>query len=431
MRVVAQVDAHSFDSFLSHGGIIVKHPHLLASFLALCLLGAVILGGVAYANSVESRYVHALADTNIPQKRNGVALQRLAFETDDLLPIYGSSELNIPDRYKASKIFMLYPTGFNVFTLAGDGAEPLEYLQMLADVGPDIRGKQVVISLSPNFFIEATMTEDTFRANFSRLHAYGFVFADLPWSLKERVAQRILDHPITLQDDPLLTLVLQTLSKGNPLHRAAFLALMPIAKLQETILQVQDHYATLSYIWNHPEIKTDVTRRPQDLNWSVLLSHAKPYAARHATNNPFGIMNTEWKIAWKALAARHHNDSNDAGFLRSLDRSHGWGDLVLLSETLKSMGAKPLFISLPLHQKFWAYRGVSASALYQYYDKINALAAEQQVPLVTFREFQNDQYFLRDPGAHLSAEGWVYYSKVLDTFFHNQPLPAEQARNNP
>lgn len=422
-RCGAWFGAPSYAFLQLQGQITVKHPHLLAAFLSLCVLGAVILGGVAYAHSVETEYVHTLASKNLPQKRNGIALQRLAFESPDLLPIYGSSELNIPDPYQASKIFMLYPTGFNVFTLSGDGAEPLEYLQMLADVGPGLRGKQVVISLSPQFFIEAEISEDAFRGNFSRLHAYGFALADLPPDLKARVAQRILAHRAAFNADALLVLVLQTLAQDTPLHRAAFAALFPVAKLQETLLEIQDHWAILDYIWNHPEIKPGVTRRPQDLNWSMLAAHAQPYAMHHAGNNPFGIEDTEWKTEWAAYAATHKNDTNDERFLLSLNRSHGWVDLVLLVKTLQAMGAKPLLISLPLHQSFWGYRGVSPAALAKYYDKMNALAAEQQVPVVSFQQFQNDEYFLRDPGAHMSAKGWVHYSQVLDAYFHGRALP--------
>jgi hypothetical protein len=48
--------------------------------------------------------------------------------------------------------------------------------------------------------------------------------------------------------DALLALVLQTLAQDTPLHRAAFIVLFPIAKLQETVMEIQDHWAILEYV---------------------------------------------------------------------------------------------------------------------------------------------------------------------------------------
>ena len=37
-----------------------------------------------------------------------------------------------------------------------------------------------------------------------------------------------------------------------------------------------------------------------------------------------------------------------------------------------------------------------------------------------FRDHENDPAFLVDFLDHLSAEGWLYYNKALDDFFHER-----------
>ena len=76
--------------------ITLKTPHLAASLIALGIAAAVMCAGVITGTFLERRYIHVLAPILSPQKNQVVALQKLAFNQSDLLPIYGSSELVKP-----------------------------------------------------------------------------------------------------------------------------------------------------------------------------------------------------------------------------------------------------------------------------------------------------------------------------------------------
>src|SRR5205085_2684998 len=154
-------------------------------------------------------------------------------------------------------------------------------------------------------------------------------------------------------------------------------------KLEQVFLELHDHWAIVNYIWNHPEIQSDVTRQTKKLNWQQLAARAEPLAEAHATNNPFGIENSEWKTIWRRFAAQHQNDIDDQWFLSTLRLSRTWGDLALLLQTLKALGAKPLVISLPLHRTFWNYRGVSTPTLESYYHKLREVTSQAEVPTIT------------------------------------------------
>jgi D-alanine transfer protein len=55
-----------------------------------------------------------------------------------------------------------------------------------------------------------------------------------------------------------------------------------------------------------------------------------------------------------------------------------------------------------------------------YLQRLDALAAQYHAPLDDFRDHQNDPGFLVDFLDHLSPDGWLYYNKALDDFYHDR-----------
>ena len=112
--------------------------------------------------------------TLAPVKNQGTALQQAALDTGCLLPIYGSSELNLLQAYNRpfhpTNLFHDRPTGFTIFPVGKAEATCLIILQKLAAVGPALQGRKVAISLSPFwFFDEAHGSGGRVRRQFLRL----------------------------------------------------------------------------------------------------------------------------------------------------------------------------------------------------------------------------------------------------------------------
>ena len=130
-------------------------PHLAPALTAF-MLGAVVLAAFgSYARSWNSRSIRALAaDEAMIEvggklsllKNQGTALQQAAVETGCLLPIYGSSELNLHPPYNrpfhATNLFHDYPTGFTIFPVGKAETTCLIILQKLAAVGPALDGPE-------------------------------------------------------------------------------------------------------------------------------------------------------------------------------------------------------------------------------------------------------------------------------------------------
>src|SRR5690606_11073549 len=121
----------------------------------------------------EARYVHALAPQQFTIKGLGVGLQTEAFRQTDLLPVYGSSEVDsYLGPFHPSDFFDAYPTGFTVFPVGAQGTTALIVLQKLAAIGSELQGKKVVILISPTYFRKNDrVRQEYYAGNYSRLQA--------------------------------------------------------------------------------------------------------------------------------------------------------------------------------------------------------------------------------------------------------------------
>jgi D-alanine transfer protein len=385
---------------------------------------------------LESRSIAALAaDEAIierdgelaPVKNQGTALQQAALDTDCLLPVYGSSELNLLQAYTRpfhpTILFHDRPTGFTIFPVGKAESTCLAMLQKLAAVGPALKGRKVAVSLSPCwFYSRLTVRADAYAGNFSDLHAGELAFdTRLSLRFKQDAARRMLQFPATLANRPLLRFALENLASGSPLSLAAYDAVLPLGIMHNAILRYQDHWSVVSYLWKHPE-KTSSPKSPRStppLDWPMLHQQADASYRPHSNNNAFGLDNDKWDGKFRQETLQPGNTRSEEVFRSTLKRSHEWLDLELLLRELNELGARPLLLSMPIHGGWYDYCGVSYTARRAYYEKLRGISARYHVPVVDFADHDADQSFCCDPKGHLAPNWLVYYNQVFDGFFHN------------
>ena len=270
-----------------------RAPHLVSAAAAFlfCVIAAV--GFDTYAQSLEQRYIHTLNTLDLSQFANGSALQRAAIEQPDLLTLYGSSEITLLNtKYEASTFFAKYPTGFAVFDVANMGASNLTIAQSLAALGPDLRGKKVVISFTPSTVTMGPgggVNATNYDANFSDLHANELTFSlYLSMKTKKLAALRMLDFPETLQKDPLLDFALNNLAADSPAKQVLYYIAWPLGRLQITMIRLQDHRGVVSFIFRR-SLQLDVQRTPSNIDWISLTATARAEQIKQIGSNPYGI----------------------------------------------------------------------------------------------------------------------------------------------
>jgi D-alanine transfer protein len=411
-------------------------PHL-ASALAAVILGVIVLVAFGfYARSLEYRSITALAaDEAIieregplaPVKNQGTALQQAALDTGCLLPIYGSSELNLLQPYTRpfhpTIVFRDRPTGFTIFPIGKAESTCLTILQKLAGLDPALQGRKVAVSLSPCwFFTRLTVRPDAYAGNFSDLHAGDLAFdTRLSLRLRQDAARRMLQFPETLENRPLLRLALENLANGSPLSLACYEALVPLGMMHNAMLRYQDHLNVAAYLWTHP-VKASFPTSPRGappLDWPLLHRQAEAVYRPHSNNNAFGLANEKWDNVVRPETLRLRNVGTEKAFLRTLEKSQEWTDLELLLRELNELGARPLLLSMPIHGGWYDHLEVTYAARRAYYEKLRGMSERYRVPVVDFADHDADRSFCRDPMGHLAPDGLLYYAQVLDGFFHD------------
>jgi D-alanine transfer protein len=386
-------------------------PHLLAGLIASGLVAAVLLGAKVVAVHLERTTVRASAPELFSLKNQGLAFQRVAARSPDVLPLYGSSELTavlVPER--AHIFFRTAPTGFQVSPVGAGGANSLIMLQKIAALGTDLRGKKVAISLSPGWFLKpGPGWLQGYKGNFSLMAASEMAFGTaLDFELKRDIALRMLKCPGTLENSPLLEFALKRLASGHWLDRLIFCALWPIGKIQTTVLELQDHFAAFNYIRH--KIRSAAPFHSGTSDWSKLI----------ASVDESKVTDTDMVTNASSLSGDKTIDRRDDEFRDRMNASTAWIDLELLLRTLARVHASPLLCTMPIAGDLYDRKGVSRSAREDYYVKLRDLVQRYHFRLVEFKGHDEDPAFLYRHQSHLTAKGWIYYDRALDDFVHGR-----------
>jgi len=209
----------------------------------------------------------------------------------------------------------------------------------------------------------------------------------------------MLQFPDTLGKDGLLRLAAGCLASGRPLDRVILMAMWPLGKLQNIILDLQDHFEVFVYILSGGKPVPNWLRPPS--SHRVHLHKATAGDGREAMTD-------------KSLDAIR--PAKDAAFRARVATASEWTDLDLLFRTLTELRARPLILSMPIDA--YIAPGVSRSAHEVYYDRMREVARRYHFPLVEFQDHDADPTFLIARREHPTPKGWMYYNRALDNFFH-------------
>ena len=385
-------------------------PHVFAVVIALGLAATILFAAHKVLIHLEHATIVSTAPEIFALKNQGLAFQRAAAHSPDVLPIYGSSELLRPAAPERGNIFFrTAPTGFQLSPVAGGGANPLIWLQKVGALGSTLRGKRLAISLSPGWFCTPKPGIQGYKGNFSPMAATEMVFGTaLDFGLKRDIAARMLQFPETLEQRSFLEFALRRLASGRLLDRVVFYALWPVGKIQTALYELEDHWAALHHIKR--QTKPPPRLQEQLVDWSQFIANASKAKPADA-----GMIQQPSRFDRKITQG-----SRDVGFLTGVKTSPAWIDLDLLLRCLASVHARPLILSMPLGGEFYDHAGVSPSARDEFYRKLPALVEQYHFPVVEFQEHDEDPAFLIRQTPHLTAKGWTYYDRALDDFFHGR-----------
>ena len=339
-------------------------PHIWGAFVAVLVAGLALAGFMGFAQHFEQKYIHAVAGTDHSDINEGSALERVALKQDDLLMLYGASELMLLDtKYEANRFFSTYPTGFTVFNAATKGGSALTIAQKLAALGNGLRGKTIVLSVGPAIMTMAPYGEvDTrhYYGNFSQLHAMELAFSPyLSLDTRQRAARRMLDFPESFNTRPFLKFAFEHLAGSTFLDRALYYLAWPLARLQISVMHVQDAYASIDFIRHLSAAQVQVTRKPQQIDWAGLAATAEKEQIKNTDTNAHGVDNSQWHKISDLFVRPVQPGSRDADFVYDVQHAREWDDLDITLRVIRELGARVTVISSPVNVQLWESIGVS------------------------------------------------------------------------
>ena len=384
-------------------------PHLFSALIALGVAATMLLAGRTVAIHLERRALAWTAPERFQLKNQGMIFQRMAARARGVLPLYGSSELviGVPDR--ASRFFQDAPTGFQVSPVGTVGATSLIISQKIAALGSDLRGRRLAVLLSPAWFLMPVTRADWYEGNFSLLAASELTFGSAAdFELKRDIASRMLQFPGTLEKSPLLEFALRRLSSGSWFDRLIFCASLPFGKIYTAGLEFQDHFAAVAHIlYATRSVPGRQRQEPDRPTLTAKASEASIWAQTKVENAPAkGEAVTPGRL--------------DSVFRKRMNAAPEWADLELLLRALAKVHARPLLLSMPMDGRFYDQVGCSRLAREDYYEKMRALARRYNFALIEFEDHDEDPAFLDAQHNHPTQEGWLFFDRALDDFFHGR-----------
>ncbi|EED2261342.1 D-alanyl-lipoteichoic acid biosynthesis protein DltD, partial [Listeria monocytogenes] len=175
----------------------------------------VLFGPSSLFSKVSSETVEKSATSMNESVIQGLDIQKKALQEGNYLPIYGSSELSRVDPFHPSVVSKKYNQGYTPFLLGRPGTQSLSHFLDVNALGDDLKGKKVAVVLSPQWFQPKGVSDPSFGANFSPLHAYKFALEDTKNTPERRyAAKRLLSFQVVQSDSTLKKLLENIVAKG-------------------------------------------------------------------------------------------------------------------------------------------------------------------------------------------------------------------------
>lgn len=364
-------------------------------------------------SKVEAMYAPVFGDELNNDKNQGIILQKVALERGDSIAIYGSSELS--GTYKPTHpvtFFAADDDGIQVNLIGRGYSQSLIHLLNFGALGETLKGKKLMLIISPQWFSKHGLTADHFQMNFSEQHYLAFMNnGQIDAGLKAEVAGRV-EGLLNPKGNPEVRYLNGLYATGAGYAQALIAVLNPYFELKEYLLSARDKvraYELLAEV--HPSKRKGKYSR-ETVNWDEERKAAISLGKKQAANNSFHIENGYYNEYLRDKLAEYQGSMKSQSYLESPE----YKDFELLLRLCRELEVKPLFVSVPVNGWWYDYCGFEKKDRKQYYENIRRMISAYGFELADFSEREYDPYFLQD-SMHLGWKGWVDINEAMVSYF--------------
>lgn len=382
----------------------------LSLFIALVLFAVFVFFPNSWIKAWISDEDVEQAKTNMsPLVFQGMYLQERMLQEPNSMPLYGSSELNRFDPFHPYNYARATDAPYSTFMIGRGGMQSITHFLNFATQEKNLKDKKIVFIVSPQWFTEKGMGEFHFSPNYSMLHAYDLAYnKDIDVEVRNRAMKRLLEFETVNRDQLLRTIYQYQLSNGKERPVVGRLAMMA-GHFQKALLEKKDLYYSIFPRESHKLKNNDKLVANQ--TFEQQLKNAEEYGKKRVSNDLM-IENKFYKRLVNADLTKFKGSRKNEDYTVSPE----YEDFQLVIDILKDAGAKPLFISIPVNGYWYDYNEYPQERREKYYEKMEQVLTNANVPYVDFSDHEYDPYFIMDT-IHIAWKGWVYVDQELDNYW--------------
>lgn len=329
------------------------------------------------------------------------------------MPVFGSSEIGHGAKLSYGPQRLLERTNTDIMTIGCAYNQCLNHSIVLGSVGRQLKGKKVVLILSPSWFYRGGLSGARYEMRFSETEYSAFMRnPDLPADVKEYVARRsrhLLKKNDTLRRHAALYNRINGVGgkKATGFDRISYRILNAYTTDRD--------YLTMRILMKKKGIRfLDQYQGPADtlkhINWEKWKQ--KAVSASPAVNNPYYMAPKAWKkfshIEEKARGL--HRDSSYAV-------SPEYEDLECFLKVCKAEGIQPLLILQPVNGYWFDHTGLPEIRRDVLRYKIDNIASRYQAQVADLSNESYTKNFFED-AVHPYKLGWVTINEQIYKFYN-------------
>lgn len=386
---------------------------VFAVFIVASITG-VFLIGKAYEGKINTVYNDKIGDELLVEKNQGLILQQQSLSKKDNFLIYGSSELSTLDiPTHPSHMFNDKADGFQINLIGRGHSQSIIHAINLGALSKELQNKKVAIIISPQWFTEKGLEKEYFPMNFSELQFYTLMLdSKVDSSIKLKLAERVRELTFGNETSKMAYKYAKLYSDKNFAAEAELTILKPYYQIKKYMLSAKDKKDSLKAV--NSSNKQNTNAQLKSFNWDKELKTAEDIGVSKANNNEFLIENSYYNKYIKDNLQKDKGAYKGQSYLNSPE----YEDLEILLKICKDQNIKPIFISVPVHGKWYDYSEFPKEDRAGYYKKVTELITSYGFPIADLSGYEYEQYFLKDI-MHLGWKGWVYVDQAIDKYYHS------------
>ena len=374
---------------------------------ALVLFAGVIFFPVSWLTKFipENRLAESAISLE-PNMFQGTYLQSEMLEDSKYVPIFGSSEFSRWDPFHPSNYFETNEADFTPYLIGKGGMTSIIHDLNFATHAEELKNKQMIVIVSPQWFVKHGTDEEHFTPNYSPLQAYMLPYNNhVDDQVKRKLMQRLMTYN-SVKNDKLLSQLYDAYLNDNDVK---FKSLSVAAKGYLAVLQKRDIF--------HTVLKDNQPKRYQsddvkDQSFETLLAQAETYGQERTKNSKFYIEDKVYK-----KKEQYFNKMAGKNVGASYAESLEYDDFQIMLDILKDSEAKPLFVIIPVNGAYYDYTGFSEKGRQDYYTRIKKQIEDNGFTYADYSDHEYDPYFMRDT-IHIGWKGWVYLNEDIEKFLN-------------